>query len=325
MKIINVCGFNLSGCSAAFDLFYDYETLGSVNREFHESGFLKCKYTFGGAIQSVLLELPFRPGKEELATSLRGDMPDSIGADADNLSIHNHLVSRKSMAGQFGDVFDKFTAEALSVIPDNVAELPKAEALAVYEQAARNWLASVVAHVPAENFHLNKITDDSIMLFKNDPPGKFPYMARLIPNGVTFSVLRDPVDACYDFNSYYYHGHTEQTVRDYSQIFGSWVRTVKNQLRLALDDIQGCYYVLKFESLVGINPSVREQMLALTGLDKVNKISDHFQPAESQRNVGIGVAMGEELMALTRELCMPEYNSLITVLREHRMLIEEQD
>ncbi|MDB2331062.1 hypothetical protein N9V74_05055 [Alteromonas sp.] len=321
MKIINVCGFNLSGCSAAFDLFYDYETVGSVNREFHESGFLKCKYTFGGAIQSVLLEQPFRPTKEELATSLRGDMPDSIGADADNLSIHNHLVSRKSMAGQFGQVFDTFTAQALSVIPDNIANLPKAEALAVYEQAARNWLASVVAHVPTENFHLNKISDDSIMMFKNDPPGKFPYVAGLIPNGTSFSVLRNPVDACFDFNRFYYFGHTSQTVKAYSDIFGSWVRTVKNQLAYEPERCKGSYYVVRFEDLIQ-KSSVRDKMLKMVGLDRVDKVSEHFQPQESTKNIGIGCAMSEQLIAQVEALCSPEYDSLIEVLREHDMLIE---
>jgi hypothetical protein len=321
MKIINVCGFNLSGCSAAFDLFYDYETVGSVNREFHESGFLKCKYTFGGAIQSVLLEQPFRPTKEELATSLRGDMPDFIGADADNLSIHNHLVSRRSMAGQFGEKFDAFTAQALSVIPDNIADLPKVEALAVYEKAAKNWLASVVTHVPAENFHLNKISNDSIMMFKNDPPGKFPYMAGLIPNGISFSILRNPVDACFDFNRYYYLGHSSKTVKDYSDIFGSWARTVKNQLAYDLQRCKGSYYVVRFEDLIQ-KSSVRNKLLNMVGLDSVNKVSEHFQPQESAKNIGIGSAMSDSLITQAEALCLPEYNSLIEVLKGHNMLIE---
>jgi hypothetical protein len=321
MKIINVCGFNLSGCTAAFDLFYDYETVGSVNREFHESGFLKCKYTFGGAIQSVLLEQPFRPTKQELATSLRGDMPDSIGEHANNLSIHNHLVSRKSMAGQFGEAFDVFTTQALSVIPDNIDELPKIEALTVYKIAARRWLTSVVEHVPSENFHLKKITDDSIMMFKNDPPGKFPYVAGLIPNGVSFSVLRDPVDACFDFNRYYYLGHTEETVKAYSDIFGSWARTVKNQLAYGLSHAKGKYYVVRFEDLIQ-KASVQNKLLRMVGLDRVNKVSEVFQPKDSVQNIGIGRAMSASLISQIEELCYPEYDSLIEVLKTHSMLIE---
>lgn len=321
MKILNVCGFNLSGCSAAFDLFYDYEPLGSNNREFHESGFLKCKYTFGGAIQSALLDLPFRPTREELAASLQGDLPATFEGDASNLSIHNHLVSRKSMAKQFGAVFTTFTKQALADIPGDIAVRSKSFALKVYEDAAVKWLTALIEHIPAENFHLNKINDDSIMLFKNDPPGKFPYMAGLIPNGISFSVLRDPVDACFDYNRYYHFGHSEKSVKEYCQIFGSWVRTVKNQLALDIDRAKGKYFVVRFEDLVQ-KQTVRETMLHIAQLSNANKISSHFQAKESATNVGIGQAMPKNLIDLIQTLCLPEYHSLIAVLKKHGMLIE---
>ena len=311
----------MSGCTAAFDLFYDYETVGSVNREFHESGFLKCKYTFGGAIQSVLLGTPFRPTKEELATSLRGEMPDSIGKDAENLSIHNHLVSRRSMAAQFGDVFDSFTSEALAGIPDNIAELSKTDALEVYEQAATKWLEEVVKYVPAENFHLNQISDESILMFKNDPPGKFPYIAGLIPNGISFSILRDPIDACFDFNRFYYFGHSSKTVKAYSDIFCSWARTVKNQIAYSPSRCDERYYVVRFEDLI-LKSSIRDRLIMMVGLDSTRKISEHFKPQESEQNIGIGREMSDSLIAQVKELCYPEYNSLIEVLRDQNMMIE---
>jgi hypothetical protein len=321
MRVINVCGFNLSGCSAAFDFFYDYETTGSVNREFHESGFLKCKYTFGGAIQSVLLGLEFRPKKESLLASLQGGVPTDYIGDADSLAVHNHLVSRRSMAAQYGDEYKIFTEDALRDIPDNIAELPKNVALLIYEQAAINWLTSLIEHVPADNFHLNYKDDNSIMLFKNDPPGKFPYIASLIPNGVSFSVLRNPVDACFDYNRFYHFGHSQQTVINYCKIFGSWARTVKNQLKIDANRVIGKYYVVRFEDLIN-EVSVRQRMLAIVGLDKTKKMFQNFQPQESAKNIGIGQEMPKHLINLTKQMCMGEYNSLIDILRLHNLLIE---
>jgi hypothetical protein len=321
MKIINVCGFNLSGCSAAFDLFYDYQTLGSVNREFHESGFLKSKYSFGGAIQSVLLDLPFRPTRAELFASLQGEMPATFEGDPNTLSVHNHLVSRKSMASQFGSVFSDITETSLAIIPENVYDLNNEDALKAYEHAAVNWLEAIIECVPEENFHLKKKLPDSIMIFKNDPPGKFPYMARLIPNGISFAVLRDPVDACFDYNRFYHLGHSEQTVKDYSQIFGSWVRTVKNQLGRDLESIRGKYYMVRFEDLI-LKTEVRQTMLDMVGLTHVPKISNHFRPDESTRNIRIGQVLSPELIKLIQSLCMPEYDSIVELLRSNKMLID---
>lgn len=321
MKIVNVCGFNLSGCTAAFDLFFDYYNAGVVTKDHHETGFLKCKYSFGGAIQTVLLGLNSRPDRQSLMRSLCGEMPEPYEGDSSNPSVILHLQRRKAMAQQYGFVFEQFTADALKHIPDDIQLLSRQDALNCYQKAAQQWLENVVKYAPPANFHANTIRADSFLMFKNDPPGKFPFMASLLPDGITISVLRDPVDSCFDFNRYYNLGHSEETVRAFANIFGSWVRTVKNQFDEFLSQIKGCYFVVKFEQLI-LDQGVQQKLLELVDLVDKPKYMNVFQPEQSKKNIGIGQAMTPELIDLTQQLCMPEYNSLVTTLRQHNMLIE---
>jgi hypothetical protein len=60
----------------------------------------------------------------------------------------------------------------------------------------------------------------------------------------------------------------------------------------------------------------------MVGLDSTRKISEHFKPQESEQNIGIGREMSDSLIAQVKELCYPEYNSLIEVLRDQNMMIE---
>lgn len=321
MKVINVCGFNISGCTAAFDFLYDYENFGTVNREFHETGFLKCKYSFGGAIQSVLLGNKFRPTKEDLFASLMGDTPKIFHDDISNLAVSNHLKSRKSMLVQYGSVYATFTKQALSAIPDDVASMSESDALSMYSSVAVDWMRNLIAHVPEQNFPSHKITQDSILLFKNDPPGKFPYMASLIPNGVTVTVLRDPFDACFDFNRFYNIDTTEASVTEFCSMLASWLRTAVNQLKRFSEQIGKKYYVVRFEDLVQ-KDTTRQNLLKTLGLESRQKVGKVFSPQQSSKNVGLSRDLAPQYKKIVSDLVMKDFNILVALLGERELLIK---
>lgn len=73
-RIINGCGYNLSGCTAITDFFSDYQGAGYINHKRHEIGILKCRFGFAGSIQSIIRGQDFRATAEQLRASLLGEL-----------------------------------------------------------------------------------------------------------------------------------------------------------------------------------------------------------------------------------------------------------
>ncbi len=318
-RIINGCGYNLSGCTAITDFFSDFEGAGYVNHGKHEIGILKCRFGFAGSIQGILRDESFRASRAQLRASLLGDQ-DALLTESLGPVEKVHLEMRLRVAGQLGDKYKTLVERIVQYISDDVVTAPAHKALLGYERALDEWLKGVVELLPDEHFFEGKQNANSFVMLKNDPPGKYPYMASLIPNGISFSSLRDPVDACFDFNRFYKKGMAEEQIKAYCEMFNSIIRTAMHHINLHEEKISGKFYVVRFEDFIS-KENVRQQVLDIAGISQ-KRIRHSFNPVLSKCNIGIGHELPKDLVTFIKEMSEPWYEKYQEFLINKDILIE---
>jgi hypothetical protein len=312
-RIINGCGYNLSGCTAITDFFSDYQGAGFVNHGKHEIGILKCRLGFAGSIQAMLRGESFRATNTQLRASLLGEyepLKDASLGPVEKL----HLDMRLRVAQQLGPHYNDLVVKVVKCIPEQNASL------ASYEKALEVWFNGVDELLPDSHFLDSVQSTSSFIMLKNDPPGKYPYMASLIPNGVSFSSLRNPIDACFDFNRFYKKGMAEQQIKNYCEMFNSIVRTAMHHINLHEDKISGKFYVVRFEEFIQ-QEKVRQKALDIAGISQ-NKMRTSFNPELSKANIGIGYELPINLLDIIKDTSFPWYEKYQNFLIDKHMLIE---
>lgn len=313
IRIINGCGYNLSGCTAITDFFSDFAGAGYVNHGKHEIGILKCRFGFAGSIQACLRDEPFRATKEQLRASLLGEL-DALATASLGPVEKLHLEMRHRVANQLGTNYKSLVEKVVRHIPEQYIELVN------YENALSEWFNGVVELVPDTHYLDGKKDPSSFLMLKNDPPGKYPYMASLIPKGVTFSSLRSPIDACFDFNRFYKKGMAQAQITSYCEMFNSIVRTAMHHIHLHEDKIAGKFYVLRFEDFIQ-QANVRQKALDIAGISHT-KIRASFNPEVSKANIGIGQELPTKMLNLIKDTSFPWYEKYQAFLIDKHMLVE---
>ncbi|MEP1552274.1 MAG: hypothetical protein ABJJ44_07245 [Paraglaciecola sp.] len=313
MRIINGCGYNLSGCTAITDFFSDYQGAGYLNHGKHEIGILKCRFGFAGSVQALLRGENFRATNSQLKASLLGDF-DSLKSVSLGPVEKLHLEMRYRVASQLGPKYRPLIDKVMLAIPE------KYPTLNCYEKALEIWFNGVLELIPSKHFLDGSQTQSSFVILKNDPPGKYPYMASLIPNGISFSSLRDPVDACFDFNRFYKKGMAEEQIKAYCEMFNSIIRTAMHHINLHEEKISGTFYVIRFEDFI-TKETVRQRALDKAGISK-QRVRNSFKPELSKENIGIGYELPEHLMTLIKDISVPWYETYQEFLIRKNMLIE---
>lgn len=313
MRIINGCGYNLSGCTAITDFFSDYQGAGYLNHDKHEIGILKCRYGFAGSIQALLRGESFSATKAQLRASLLGD---ALALESANLGPVEklHLEMRLRVAGQLGADYKPLVDKVMQLIPEQQATL------ASYEEALALWFEGVLQLIPDKHFLDGCQSSSSFVILKNDPPGKYPFMASLIPNGVSFSSLRNPIDACFDFNRFYKKGMAETQIKNYCDMFNSIVRTAIHHIDLYEQKIFEKFYVVRFEDFIQ-KSDVRKQVIEKAGISQ-EKRRHSFNPDVSKDNIGIGNELPAKMLNLIKESSMPWYEKYQDFLAQRQFLIE---
>jgi len=314
-KYFNACGYNLSGCTALMDFVEDHEGVAYVNHLKHEIGVLKCKYSFAGALQAIVRDLDYRIGRDELRQSLLGEKHEPEMDKSEKV----HMEMRKRVSNLYGSVYSDIVDESLSEIPKNPYEVSDDRLFELYVNAASHWFLGVAKNIPEKHFLDGVKSENPLILLKNDPPGKYPLYASLIPHGVSISVLREPLDACFDFNRFYKRGHSEKMIEDYCNMFGSIVRTAIHHLEKYEDRIKGHFYVVKFEEFV-TNSQLRED-IQKQFLGGRRRVRTKFNPEVSKKNVGIGYALPEDMKQRIEEMTRYWYKAYERHLRDREMLL----
>jgi hypothetical protein len=329
MKIINVCGYGNTGCTSQVDVLCDYEgvfgVLSPLNQTldgksaYHEIGVLKCLHSIGGLLIAKLGKHTSLPNRAEIRNSLQGLHP-SERAEL-NFGAKLHLDMRDLMVKQYGESYRDLVENTVAYIPENCDSLTIEELFIACKNATHAWingLISIIDETPSLKLR-NDNEEVQVLGLKNDPPGAFPLLAALIPNGLTSAILRDPRDTTYDFNRHYQLGHTDDTVRNHCIHYNAQINSARSQIKRFRDLIGDCYFVHDFESLVQSDQHRHDYVKRMVG--QRDKIRHYFDPQKSAQNIGHYTNMTQEHIDYVTTNCLSNYLEYKDFLVEHNMLM----
>ena len=308
MKFINLCGFGLSGCTSQVDFLLNYQSVKGVlspsERDLdmlcapcNEFGLLKCNHSFGGLLIKKLKGDVDNFDKKVLCESIKG----LLGTKFEGLSYGEilHLNNRVLLAKEYGGEYYHAVDKSVGSLPDNLLNLPLLEIIEYLKEAVAIWCKEVAI---IQN-SLDSTID--VLVFKNDPPGVFPLLSTLIPDGLTSAILRDPRDVTFDFNRCYQKENTIENVEWHCRHFNWHIDNARQQIEKYFDLIVNHYFVHDFESFVQ-SPSHRDKYLGKM-CGRRDKVHEYFNPEKSIKNIGIYKEQPKELVDIIEKQSMQKY------------------
>ena len=269
MKIINVSGFGLSGCTSQADFLTDYAgVMGILSDEtrnksvtlapYQEFGFLKCRYTFGGLL--------------------------------------------------------------IAKLPENIGYLPIDDIIRYLKIAVNCWCEGIKQLVKHKLTLMPAIKQCDVLGFKNDPPGVYPLLSTLIPNGMTSAILRDPRDTTFDFNRCYKKEDTIENIKWHCNHYNWHLNYARKQIDVFYDEIKKNYFVHDFENFITSSSHRENYLTRMCGARE--KVNCYFDASKSIKNIGLYKDKDRSLVQIIEKECMEHYDSFKSFLRERELLME---
>ena len=318
MRIINCCGYGNTGCTAQTDFLYDHKGVVGALKPFHELGFLKCRYSFGGMMLSKLQNWNFHPTKEQVRRSLLGEQPDPDNPIDGGAAAHLHL--RALLHKQYGDVYPGIVDAAMERVPEDYSKLSVRRLVPIFREAVGQFVRGLIANVQTGHFFAGEFDPEtSVIGFKNDPPGAFPIFSTFLLGGQTSAIIRDPRDTTYDFNRHYNLGHTWDTVKQHTRHYNAQLNSARHQIEQFGRIIQPFYKVIEFERLI----REEDYRIAYRNLmvGERERVRERFDPAKSAANLGHHVNMEQDFIDYVTEQCMQNYLDYKAFLVKRDMML----
>ncbi len=320
MRIINCGGYGNTGCTAQTDFLSDHEGVAGGLRPFHELGFLKCYYSFGGVFLAIQDKWKHVPTKAEVRNSLQGKDPN--GPVELNEGSKMHLELRRLLARQHGEeALEKIVDNALAELPDTFDHLTTVEIIPLLRHAVSTFVEGLIANSGPAHFHPGEYDPEtSVIGFKNDPPGAYPIFASFLAGGLSSAILRDPRDTTYDFNRHYGLGHSMQTVVNHCRHYNAQLNSARSQIQRYEDQVRDVYKVIDFENLVSseaIRDAYRDHMVGPR-----KRVRHSFDAEKSGKNVLMWKQLPKEFIDHVEENCLQNYTEFRSFLTERGMLLE---
>lgn len=318
MRIINCCGYGNTGCTAQTDFLYDHKGVVGALKPFHELGFLKCRFSFGGMMLSVIQKWDHNPTKEEVRRSLCGEQPDPNNPIEGGAKAHLEL--RALLKKQYGKVYQSIVDDAVNVIPDAYHKLPVRKLVPIFREAVGTFVRGLIVNIqPGHFFDGEYDPETSVIGFKNDPPGAFPIFSTFLLGGQTSAIIRDPRDTTYDFNRHYNLGHTMETVKRHCAHYNAQLNSARSQIEKFGRVIQPFYKVIEFERLIqeqDYRDAYRNIMIG-----EREQVRFRFDPEKSAVNIKHWHNMDKEFVDYVEETCMDNYLTYKEFLVKRDMML----
>lgn len=318
MRIINCCGYGNTGCTAQTDFLYDHKGVVGALKPFHELGFLKCKYSLGGMVLSVMQNWDVNPTKQEVLRSLLGEQPDPDNPIEGGAKAHLEL--RSLLRKQYGDIYSSIVESTIEVIPDNYFKLPIRHLIPIFREATGVFVRGLLTNIQPGHFFAGEYDPEtSVIGFKNDPPGAYPIFSTFLLGGQTSAVLRDPRDTTYDFNRHYNLGHTIETVKTHCAHYNAQLNSARKQIEHFGRVIQPFYKVIEFERLIQeetYRDAYRNMMIG----DR-ERVRFRFDPEKSAENIRHWNKMDPAFVKYVEETCLENYLSYKELLVKRDMML----
>lgn len=318
MRVINCCGYGNTGCTAQTDFLYDHKGVVGALKPFHELGFLKCRYSFGGMMLSVMQNWDHNPTKDEVRRSLRGEQPDPDNHIDGGAKMHLDL--RALLYKQYGDVYPAIVDNAVDLIPEDYHKLPVRKLVPILREAVGTFVRGLISSIqPGHYFDGEYDPETSVIGFKNDPPGAFPIFSTFLLGGQTSAILRDPRDTTYDFNRHYKLGHTWDTVKRHCNHYNAQLNSARSQIEKFGRVIQPFYKVIEFERLI-LEEDYRDAYRDLM-IGNRERVRFRFDPEKSAANIQHHVNMEQDFIDYVTETCMENYLTYKDFLVKRDMML----
>jgi len=317
VKLINCSGFAQTGCTAQVDVLAQYHSVEGVLKSYNEFGVLKLPNSFAAVILSDILGQAL-PSRDDIGRALMGKLPKEGDV---SWSYEMHMKGLQKMAAQYGEPYEKFTQEAIDMMPESFVDMSMLEKFEIVKRSFGHWIAGIRSHVSQDHFK-----DDAdpgierVLGLKNDPVGAHPILTGLLPEGALSSaIIRDPRDTNVDFNRNYSIEHTEEATRNQCRIYLSQIRSSLNQVRKYRDMFEGKYFIIEFERLVKDEDYRNRYVKKMVG-DRP-KIRDGFDPEISINNIGMYKNYEPKLIEIVEEECMVAYEDFLTEMQAEGLLM----
>lgn len=332
VKIINVCGFGNTGCTAQADILSEYEGFYPIlddtarnrsvlNAPYQEFGLLKSIYSLGGLYIARIHGGHVDISRDDLRRSLKGDI--SLSNRGLSRTELIHLGKRKLLVDRYGDPYLEVVDEVVNTIPEDYINLSDSDllhvlrdAMMIFQIGMENIISSDLGSCGA-NSPNNRIC----LGIKNDPPAAYPILAYLLHNGLSSAIIRDPRDTSFDYshgaNSF---GEDISSVIKHCHFYNRQIMSCQSQLEKHRSKLHGIFFVHEFESLISSSAHREKYVLAMLG--SRNRVSEYFDEEKSKENVGVYKSMKKDHIKIVEEICMTCYTSFLSFLRSSGFLFE---
>ena len=318
MRIINCSGFGNTGCTAQTDFLSDHTGVSGILKPYHELGVLKCAYSFGGILLSIIQKWKHTPTKIELKKSLMGIDPKGRLPMSEGARMHLEL---RALLAQRTPNYENIVDNAISRLPDQYAKMDLTTLIFYMRNAVGEYIFGLSKNLKTGHFAASEYdAQTSVLGFKNDPPGAYPIFASLLKGGLSSAIIRDPRDTTYDFNRHYGLGHSMDTVKNHCTHFNAQLNSARQQINQFENHIQPFYKVIDFENLIiseDFRNTYRDHMVG-----NRERVRHTFDPKKSKVNIGHHTNMLPEYIKYVEDTCMENYLSFRNFCKERDLLLE---
>jgi len=309
MKIINVSGFGNTGCTSQADYLSEFSGVRGILQDqsrntavtlapYQEFGVLKCVHSFGGLIINSTHKLNRNITKESLRLSLLGH--SIVGYDEMSHCELVHLKKRELLSCELGEDYIATVDKAVSYFPANYNQMDTLELVSIVRAMFQEWYEGV------SNIILKKNPECEIIGLKNDPPGAFPLIASLLPNGVSSAILRNPLDTGWDFLRHYKMEYSKDNIEWFSRHYNSQLNSAKSQILRYRDHIGDSYFVHDFETFVSSDSHRKKYAERMIGKNN-NVFRLFFNETNSRKNVNVYKSLDKNQIDMLSALSLPVY------------------
>jgi len=327
MKVVNVCGFGLTGCTSQADFLSEYAGVRGVlghdlrnkavcRAPYQEFGILKCRYSLGGIVLAKITGKKIEFDKSVLHASLLGKLPHGAAELWDNFE-KAHLCNRAVLQKEYGDSYIDVVEKTMACLPEieKIDTLPKA--LTYVAEAFAVWLESMFALIQHKYYQPSERVD--VIGIKNDPNGGNPLLSCLIKNGKTSAIMRNPKDAVFDYMRYYKLPKTCKEAEKQAERYNQTLLCAENQIKQFRKQIGDCWFAHEFESFVTSDSHRKRYLECMVG--RRDRLRDYFQPSVSARNIGIYKQQDSAITDTVAQVCEKRYSDFKAFLHSEGLLL----
>ena len=260
----------------------------------------------------------FEITREQIRSSLKGFMPKQSLA----LSVGEelHLNKRKLLVAEYGEKYADIVDDAVNCLPENIGYLPIDDIIRYLKIAVNCWCEGIKQLVKHKLTLMPAIKQCDVLGFKNDPPGVYPLLSTLIPNGMTSAILRDPRDTTFDFNRCYKKEDTIENIKWHCNHYNWHLNYARKQIDVFYDEIKKNYFVHDFENFITSSSHRENYLTRMCGARE--KVNCYFDASKSIKNIGLYKDKDRSLVQIIEKECMEHYDSFKSFLRERELLME---